>query len=235
MNFKGKKVFITGVTRGIGKEISKKFYEHGAQVYGTGTAIARFDEGELFQADFSKIDQIKLCAKYVENLAPDIVINNAGINKNESFVNIDPEIFLEIQQINVFAPLLIMQASLPGMLCAGWGRIVNISSIWGKISMEGRAAYSASKFALDGLTLGLAAEYASSGVLANCIAPGFTDTELTQKMLGPIGIQKILEKVPMKRMATVSEIAELVLWLSSEKNTYITGQNIAIDGGFYRA
>jgi 3-oxoacyl-[acyl-carrier protein] reductase len=87
---------------------------------------------------------------------------------------------------------------------------------------------------LDGLTLSLAAEHAEDGILANCVAPGFTDTELTHAMLGDEGIRKIVSTVPIGRMATVEEIAEFVVWLAGKKNTYITGQNIAIDGGFSR-
>ena len=87
---------------------------------------------------------------------------------------------------------------------------------------------------MDGLTLSLAAEHAADGILANCVAPGFTDTELTQKMLGEEGIRKILTTVPIRRMANVEEIARFVVWLSSPENSYITGQNIAIDGGFSR-
>ena len=126
------------------------------------------------------------------------------------------------------------RAVVPHMVKSDYGRIVNISSIWGKIGKEHRAAYSASKFALDGLTLSLAAEHAADGILANCVAPGFTDTELTQKMLGEEGIRKILTTVPIRRMANVEEIARFVVWLSSPENSYITGQNIAIDGGFSR-
>jgi NAD(P)-dependent dehydrogenase (short-subunit alcohol dehydrogenase family) len=162
------------------------------------------------------------------------LINNAGINKNLPFVEIDTIMFQRIQQVNVFAPFSLCQAAIPSMQRKGWGRIVNISSIWGKIGKEHRAAYSASKFALDGLTLSLAAEHAADGILANCVAPGFTDTELTQKMLGEEGIRKILTTVPIRRMANVEEIARFVVWLSSPENSYITGQNIAIDGGFSR-
>ena len=115
-----------------------------------------------------------------------------------------------------------------------WGRIVNISSIFGKISKELRAPYSASKFALDGLTIALSAELASENILANCIAPGFIDTELTQRVLGPSGIKDLTESVPAKRLGTPDEIAELTAWLVSEQNTFTTGQNIAIDGGFSR-
>lgn len=235
LNFETKTVLVTGATRGIGAAISSAFRTAGAKVIATGTqsdATGSFDE--YFQADFSDEEQIRACADFVRRSEPDVLINNAGINKNLPFVEIDPREFQRIQQVNVFAPFSLCQAAIPGMQRKGWGRIVNISSIWGKIGKEHRASYSASKFALDGLTLSLAAEHAADGILANCVAPGFTDTELTHKMLGEEGIRKILSTVPIRRMAGVEEIAKFVVWLGSPENSYITGQNIAIDGGFSR-
>lgn len=235
MNFENKTVFVTGVTRGIGEAIAVAFRAAGAKVIGTGTqsnAAGAFDE--YVQADFDDVEQIRVCADFVRRIQPDVLINNAGINKNLPFIEIAPQDFQRIQQVNVFAPFSLCQAAIPGMKRKGWGRIVNISSIWGKIGKEHRASYSASKFALDGMTLALAAEHAVDGILANCVAPGFTDTELTHKMLGDEGIRQIVSTVPIRRMAGVEEIARFVVWLGSPENTYITGQNIAIDGGFSR-
>lgn len=235
MNFENKTVFVTGATRGIGAAVSAAFRAAGAKVIGTGTqgdATGAFDE--YIQADFVDMEQIRACADLIRRTEPDVLINNAGINKNLPFVEIDPQDFQRIQQVNVFAPFVLCQAAIPAMQRKGWGRMVNISSIWGKISKEHRASYSASKFALDGMTLALAAEHAADGILANCVAPGFTDTELTHKMLGDEGIHQIVSTVPIRRMASVEEIARFVVWLGSPENTYITGQNIAIDGGFCR-
>jgi 3-oxoacyl-[acyl-carrier protein] reductase len=121
------------------------------------------------------------------------------------------------------------------MKSKSWGRIVNISSVWGVISKEFRAAYSASKFALDGLTLALSHEHAADGILANCLAPGFIDTELTRRVLGEEEIARLVGAVPSRRLGQSEEIARLVVWLCSSENTYLTGQNIVIDGGFSRA
>jgi 3-oxoacyl-[acyl-carrier protein] reductase len=235
MNFENKVVFVTGATRGIGEAIAVAFRSAGAKVIGTSTqsnAVGAFDE--YIQADFGDLEQIRTCADFVRRTEPDVLINNAGINKNLPFVEIDPLDFQRIQQVNVFAPFSLCQAAIPGMKRKGWGRIVNVSSIWGKIGKEHRASYSASKFALDGMTLALAAEHAVDGILANCVAPGFTNTELTHEMLGDEGIRKIVSTVPIRRMAGVEEIARFVVWLGGTENTYITGQNIAIDGGFTR-
>lgn len=237
VRFPGKKVFVTGASRGIGRAIAQAFRDEGAWVIGTHTG--RNEEmkdvcNEWVAADFSHIEQITACADYVRRAAPDIIINNAGINKIAPFVEIIPSDFLMIQQVNVFAPFLLCQAAIPAMKRKGWGRIVNVSSVWGKISKAHRAPYSASKFAIDGMTLALAAEHSADGIIANSIAPGIIDTELTRRVLGEPGIRSLVSSVPARRLGKADEIARLVLWLASEENTFLAGQNIAIDGGLTR-
>jgi NAD(P)-dependent dehydrogenase (short-subunit alcohol dehydrogenase family) len=238
VRFLNKKVFVTGASRGIGQGIAQAFRAEGAWVIGTRTGDQCTPPADIcnewFSADFTELDQIGACAEFVRNAAPDVLVNNAGINKNSPFVEIQPDVFRAIQQVNVFAPFMLCQAAIPSMQQKGWGRIVNISSIWGKISMAHRAAYSTSKFALDGMTVALAAEHSIDGIIANSIAPGFIDTDLTHQMLGEEGIKALVSKVPANRLGQVSEIARLVLWLASEENTFIAGQNVAIDGGFTR-
>ncbi len=235
--FSGKKVFITGASRGIGRTIAQAFRDEGAWVIGTHTRESNETDDvcqEWVAADFLDLNQIKACAGRVRDAQPDVLVNNAGINKIAPFVEINSDEFMAIQQVNTFAPFILCQAAIPSMKRKGWGRIVNVSSIWGKISKEHRASYSASKFAIDGMTLALAAEHSADGIVANSIAPGFIDTELTRRVLGEAGIRSITSLVPARRLGQPDEIARLVLWLASEENTYLTGQNIAIDGGFSR-
>src|SRR2546425_5173498 len=237
MRFSDKEVFVTGASRGLGRAIAKVFRDEGAWVIGTRTGRnSKTDDvcQEWVAADFYDIGQIKACADFVRRAEPDVLVNNAGINKIAPFVEITPDDFQSIQQVNVFAPFLLCQAAIPAMKRKGWGRIVNVSSIWGKTSKEHRASYSTSKFAIDGMTLALAAEHSAAGIIANCVAPGFIDTELTRRVLGEAGIQSLVSQVPVRRLGQVDEIARLVLWLASEENTYVAGQNIAIDGGFSR-
>jgi 3-oxoacyl-[acyl-carrier protein] reductase len=237
LRFQNKKVFVTGASRGIGRAIAEAFRAEGAWVAGTRTGKRQEDGSvcqEWFEADFSDIDQISRCADYLRKIEPDVLVNNAGINKTAPFIDIIHEDFRLIQQVNVYAPFILCQAAIRSMKQKRWGRIVNVSSIWGKISMAHRASYSASKFAIDGMTLALAAEYSSEGIIANCIAPGFIDTDLTHRVLGESGIQALVSRVPVNRLGRVDEIARLVLWLASEENTFIIGQNIAIDGGYTR-
>ena len=237
MRFEGKKVFVTGASRGIGRAIARAFRDDGAWVIGTRTrdgGSADDNCREWIAADFSDIAQIKACADRVRAAAPDVLVNNVGINKIAPFAEIAPDDFLAIQRVNVFAPFLLCQAAIPAMRSRKWGRIVNVSSVWGKISKEHRAAYSASKFALDGLTVALAAEHTADGILANSVAPGIIDTELTRRVLGEAGIKALVAGVPARRLGQAEEIARLVLWFASAENTYLAGQNIAIDGGFSR-
>ena len=236
MGWTDRKVFVSGASRGIGRAIAMAFRERGAWVAGSRTSETVPDEvcNQWVKADFSVLEDIESCAAALQSLQVDILVNCASINKIAPFADVEPEDFLRIQQVNVYAPFRLCQAALPSMQRQGWGRIVNISSVWGKISKEFRASYSASKFALDGLTLALAAEHGGQGILANCVAPGFIDTELTRTVLGEEGIRKMCQGVPLRRLGAADEIARLVVWLSSEENTYMNGQNVAIDGGFTR-
>ncbi len=237
MRFVNKNVLVTGASRGIGAEIASKFRDEGAFVIGTRTSSSSECEelcDEWFDVDFSDENQLLEFAESIRVRNINVLVNNAGINVNADFGDIVLDTFKKIQQVNVLAPFLISQAVLESMSEKKWGRIVNISSIWGKIGKQGRAAYSASKFAIDGLTLGLATEYSAKGILANCIAPGFIDTSLTRRMLTENQIKNLTQQVPVGRLGEVNEIASLVLWLSSEENTFVSGQNIAIDGGFTR-
>ena len=132
------------------------------------------------------------------------------------------------------APFILCQAVIPYMKQQNWGRIVNLTSIFGNISKEYRAPYSSSKFGLDGMTTALAAEVSEFGILANSVGPGFIDTDMTRNVLGEKGMSELKDKIPMKRLGQVDEIASLVSWLVSEENTYMSGQNLMIDGGFSR-
>lgn len=232
-----KTVLITGATRGIGRSIAKEYQNKGYHVIGTGSKPVDKPDylDEYFSCDFADNHQIDLTCVTLSSMNIDVLINNAGINFINEFCSIPLNEFQKIQQVNVVAPFRLCQAVVPGMVKHGWGRIVNVSSVWGKISRTGRASYSASKFAVDGLTVALANEYASQGILANSVAPGFIDTEMTRKNLGETGIKSILSSVPINRLANTNEIAKFVCWLGGEENTYISGQNIAIDGGFTRA
>ncbi|AVM75601.1 SDR family NAD(P)-dependent oxidoreductase [Magnetospirillum gryphiswaldense] len=232
----GKLAVVTGATRGIGLAIAQRLAADGARMLVTGTQLGQeLESGWAYRAvDFTDLAQIQAFAAELVGLEVDILVNNAGINKIAPFTRIEPDDFLRIQQVNVTAPFLLTQAVVAGMCARKWGRIVTISSIWGRVSKAERGSYSTSKFAVDGMTAALAAEVAEYGVLANCVAPGFIDTELTRQVLGEDGIASLVKQVPARRLGKPEEVANLVAWLAGPENSYVSGQNIAIDGGFTR-
>jgi 3-oxoacyl-[acyl-carrier protein] reductase len=227
---------VTGGTRGIGAAIADRLMAEGAVVTVTGTSRGGAGPaGTAFRAvDFTDIEATEQFVAEVGALDFDILVNNAGINKIGPFADIDPQDFDRIQRVNVRAPFRLCQAVIPHMRKQSWGRIVTVSSIFGVISREYRAPYSASKFAVDGMTVALAAEVAQNGILANCVAPGFIDTDLTRDVLGEQGMAELASRVPARRLGLAEEVAALVVWLCSPENSYVSGQNLIIDGGFAR-
>lgn len=192
------------------------------------------DVDQHMAADLGQEQDVNRVCEFLLNTGIDVLINNAGINRPDSFIDIKPQEFDQQYRVNLYAPFRLCQAVLPHMISNRFGRIVNISSIWGKISRARVASYSATKFGLDGLTLGLANEYAQYNILANCISPGFIDTDMTRSNLDQDRIDYFNALTPVGRLGTPQEIAGTVLWLA-DNNTFISGQNIAVDGGFTRA
>ncbi len=240
MNFLNKSIVVTGGTRGIGAQTVKMFAAEGANIICTGRNKAKLSELQKKAPDNVKYVQLDLddeesvisfisCLSDLSSL--DILINNAGINKIARLEDIPLSDFKSVMEVNVNGPFHISKMAGKLMMKKG-GHIVNIASIWSNITKEGRTSYSTSKAALVGLTRSLAVDLASYGVLVNAVSPGFTATDLTRQSLTVHEIAELESKIPYKRMAEPKEIAELVLFLSSSKNTYITGQNVVIDGGF---
>jgi len=232
------KILVTGATRGIGQVIAQYFAEYNHYVIGTGTMPSSFIPlqpylDEYYQVDFTDEYDIDGLVREIKDLDIDVLINNAGINRIHNFQDISSKDWMDQHRVNVYAPFRLCQAVLPGMVERGRGHIINIGSVWSRISKTGRAAYSANKFALEGMTKALAAEFSQHGICINCVSPGFVDTDLTRQNLGEAGIKKMLERVPMGRLANPREIANTVYNLVHSQ--YITGQNIVIDGGFTSA
>ena len=227
---------VTGATRGIGFAIAERLIKDGIDVIVTGTSEdAEYPDGaSYYPVNFLNDSSLKTFVEYLKQQKIDILVNNAGINKIDEFANIDIDDFDRILKVNLRTPFLLCQSVIPHMKENSWGRIVNITSIWGNITKEYRASYSSSKFGLDGMTVALASELSEMGILANSVGPGFIDTDLTRSVLGEKGIAEVLGQIPIKRLGQANEIASLVSWLVSNENTYISGQNIMIDGGFTR-
>ncbi len=230
----GRRAAVTGGTRGIGHAIAIRLRDEGADVLATGTKPdGKAPEGCDYAAvDFGDLDATEAFAARLGEHAPHILVNNAGVSEPQDFAEIGTEAFTQVHQVNLTAPMILCRAVLPGMRAAGWGRIVNISSVWGAISKTGRATYSATKSGLNGLTAGLAAEVAADGILANCVSPGGVDTELLRSVYTAEQFAKLGRSVPIGRLAQPEEIAAFVAWLAGPENSFISGQAILIDGGY---
>ena len=215
-------VFITGSTRGIGKAIAEKYSSEGWEVISPDRKEMDLSDTESINRFFKKFDT-----------PINAVINNAGINPIKNITDLDIKDIIDTTNVNYLAPLLILKNMHRLLLEASdVRRVVNISSIWSFVSKPGRSIYSMSKTALFGLTRTAALEWAHDNILVNSVAPGYTNTELTKTNNSPEDISKIQDKIPLGRLAEPSEIAETVFFLGSNKNSYITGQTILVDGGF---
>jgi 3-oxoacyl-[acyl-carrier protein] reductase len=159
-------------------------------------------------------------------------VNNAGINQIAPLGELDLTNVTNTLQVNLLAAFQLAQFLSKGMQQRKYGRIVNISSLWGIVTRAGRTSYAMSKTAINGMTRSMAVELAPFNVLVNAVAPGYVLTDLTRQNNSLEEIEKIAQTIPMKRLASPEEIANLVAFLCSEKNTYLTGQTIIADGGY---
>jgi len=236
-DFVGKMALVTGGTSGIGAAIAAKLHELGARVIVTGRSLGSpnlsVDLGYL-AVDFADRGSTHRFLKEVEQMSDlAILINNAGINRIHLLPDFTEEDFDEITETNYRAPFLVMQAAARAMIRYGIsGKIINIGSIWAVKTKAGRSAYCGSKAGLLSMTRAAATDLAPHGILVNAISPGFVETELTASTLGLEGIKEVTGKIPLGRLAQPSEIASVVAMLVSDANTYITGQNIIVDGGY---
>ncbi len=222
-SFKNKNVLITGGSRGIGKQISNDFKNLGANVFSVSTK----------NYDLSNENEIKKLLEYIKSQNKiDILINNAGINYSELNKNFNLERFNKLFDINIKSLFLITKAVSKKMIKNKSGRIINIASIAASRVREGRSAYSTSKFGVIGFTKTISVELAKYNILVNSVSPGFINTEMTRHMLSNKEINKLISQVPMKRLGKTKDISNSVLFLCSELNTFITGHDLIVDGGF---
>ena len=216
-----KTALITGTSRGIGSSIKE---------------ILQNDEIKILSPSRNELDlsSSESINKFLSEISEDIdiIVNNAGILKVGKAEEFSIKDFQDILQVNVLAPFQIISGIVGGMKRKKFGRIVNISSIWGEKSKSGRSIYSTSKAALNALTRSFAVEFAEHNILVNSIAPGYIESDMMKQYNSEKELDIIKNSIPMKRFGKKTEISELVKFLCSEKNSYITGQILTIDGGF---
>ena len=242
INLKDKKTVITGATGGIGNSIIEIFYNQGAKVLGTGTNNEKLEElkknfqGILLQKfDISKHEEIE---KFVDTVCdqlggcPEILINNAGITKDNLSLRMSYTEWKQVVDINLTSTFLLCKFFLKKMIKNKSGKIINITSIVGHTGNVGQANYAASKSGIIGMSKSLALEYAKKNININCISPGFIKTNMTDK-IDPKFKELITAKIPSNRLGEPSDVANVAAFLSSEMSDYITGETIHVNGGMY--
>ncbi|MFY7929131.1 MAG: beta-ketoacyl-ACP reductase [Oligoflexus sp.] len=237
-----KVALITGASRGIGKACAQALAQEGFLVaihYRSQEAAARevavgIPGAKIFQADLSQEDSCKELAKNVKEAFGriDVLINNAGMSIDQLITFAKPSEFDQILDVNLKSVFNLTKAVSRVMIKQKSGRIINVTSVVGHTGNAGQSMYAASKGAITAFTKSIAADLASFGILANCVAPGFIKTDMTDAL--PAEAQEgILSKVPLKRLGSPEEVASCVRFLASEGSSYITGSTLHVNGGMY--
>jgi 3-oxoacyl-[acyl-carrier protein] reductase len=242
---KGQVAIVTGASRGIGEGILQALARAGATVVGTSTS-AKGAEGisrtlaELGAGGAGRVLDVRdaaQCAAFVAQAqaefgAPSILVNNAGVTRDNLLARMKDEEWDEIQATNLKSVFVLSRAVLRGMMKARAGRIVNITSVVGHMGNAGQANYAAAKAGVLGFTKSLAREVGSRNITVNCVAPGFIETDMTRALAGD-QVKRLVENVPLGRLGRVDDVAQAVLFLCGPAAGYITGASLHVNGGMY--
>ena len=241
ISFKNKKILITGASGGIGKELVKKFVSLGGEVLGSGTNTEKLDSikkqfpsikvKKFDISDHSRIEE------FIDNVSLelgglDILINNAGVNKDNLSLRMKDEEWKKVIDINLTSTFLLSKHSIKKMLKTKFGRIVNITSVVGHTGNLGQSNYSASKSGIIGMSKSLAIEYAKKNITINCVSPGFIVSDMTMNIAEKVKLY-LTSRIPMGKLGTGEDVSNCVAFLSSEQASYITGETIHVNGGMY--
>ena len=243
INFKDKKILITGATGGIGKALVKKFSSLEGSVLATGTKIEKLD---ALKEEFPKINILKFdisdhskIEEFIENVSSqltglDVLVNNAGINMDNLSLRMKDEEWKKVIDINLGSTFFLCKYAIKKMLKNKYGRIVNITSIVGHTGNLGQSNYAASKAAIIAMSKSLAIEYAKKNITINCVSPGFIQSKMTDNIVESIKAV-LTSRIPMSRLGTGEDVSNTVAFLSSDAASYITGETIHVNCGMYMA
>ena len=241
INFKNKNILITGATGGIGNDLVKKFISLDANVFGCGTKTEKLDElkkkyptikvKKFDMADHSRIEE------FIDNVTLelgglDILINNAGINKDNLSLRMKDEEWKQVIDINLTSTFLLSKHAIKKMLKNKFGRVVNITSVVGHTGNLGQSNYSASKAAIIGMSKSLAIEYAKKNITINCVSPGFIVSDMTLNIAEKVKLY-LTSRIPMGKLGTGEDVSNCVAFLSSDQASYVTGETIHVNVGMY--
>lgn len=244
--YKDKVVLITGASRGIGKAIANRFANKGAFVIGTATSegsankISEYLAEEGFSgkglvlniADKASVDEFENSLKQFD--APNILINNAGITRDNLFMRMKDDEWDDVMNTNLTGMFRITKLCIRAMMKARYGRIINITSVVALSGNPGQTNYCATKAGMIGFTKSLAQEVGSRGITVNAVAPGFIETDMTNELSDEIR-DSILKQITLGRLGQASEVAAVTEFLASDNAAYITGQTLSVNGGMYMA
>ena len=233
-------VLVTGASRGIGLEAAKHFSKEGYKVI--GTSRGDFNLGELIGDDSAISVQLDLMSKgsiknlfadlKSQDLLPSVLVNNAGITKDQLFLRMKDEDWDDVIETNLNGLFRVTKAFIKPMVKNKFGRVINISSVAGLMGNSGQVNYSSSKSAMVGFSRSLAKELGSRNITSNVVAPGFIETDMTTFLNNDEKVE-VSKNIPMKRFGTVKDVAKCIVFLASDEANYITGQTISVDGGLF--
>ena len=243
-NLEKKNIIVTGASGGIGNAIIKKLSEAGANILASGTRIEKleelkknFESIKILKFDISQSDKIE---EFIENATSelggslDCIVNNAGITQDNLAIRMSLDEWQKVININLTSSFLMSKFAIKKMLKNKSGKIVNITSVVGHTGNLGQANYTASKAGIVAMSKSLAIEYAKKNININCISPGFIKTAMTDKIDDKFK-EAIVSKIPSARLGEPDDIANAVLFLSSEQSNYINGETLHVNGGMYMA
>ena len=241
INFKNKKILVTGATGGIGKALVQKFVSLEGNVLATGTKTEKLD---ALKKEFPNINVLKFdisnhskIDEFIENVSSqlvglDILVNNAGINMDNLSLRMKDDEWKKVIDLNLGSTFFLCKYGIKKMLKNKYGRIVNITSVVGHTGNLGQSNYAASKAAIVGMSKSLAIEYAKKNITINCVSPGFIQSKMTDGIVESIKAV-LTSRIPMAKLGKGEDVANTVAFLSSDAASYITGQTIHVNGGMY--